>query len=623
MEKEESIITEFVRDSSKDEERIIAAIKEIPFGVGKNLLADFLRGDYVNGSIVKNSLDELASFGCLHIDRDEILEKISLLEKRGIIIIKGNSENPFMKLIRLKEDVEREESSYEYESKTEYPIFKETQITAQDKMVFGELDHFLKDYNDEQKKGIIHQGKNILCVAGAGSGKTAVLVKRIEFLVKYCGVEKNKILAITFTRKAREEMAIRLGENGISVNVETFNSFCEKILQKYSNKIYSRPTRVIKYQEKMIAMSMALMKMKLSLDEAIGKYFSKNQMKNKTRDELVNIFMNDSFSILEYFKMIDKKLYDFSVECEEDDKDKAKMIYTLCVELEHFMKMNGLRDFYDQVIDVISFFKKNPNDIPEYEHILVDEYQDVNSTQILLLELLKKNNLFCVGDPRQSIFGWRGSDISYIMNFTQRHEGSEVIVLKKNYRSTKKIVEFMNTSIVHTKMPPLQSHKTGDEEIKIHKFESEIEEHYFVSQLIKKSQIRRKEIFVLGRTNKQIAELGLMLKKNDIHFVVKNDESPRNIEAKEHEVTLATIHSIKGLEAKMVIVIGCNESNFPCKASDHPIIEMIKLQDYDKEEEERRLFYVAISRAKEKLYLSYSGRKKTNFITEEMESIIK
>jgi DNA helicase-2/ATP-dependent DNA helicase PcrA len=111
------------------------------------------------------------------------------------------------------------------------------------------------------------------------------------------------------------------------------------------------------------------------------------------------------------------------------------------------------------------------------------------------------------------------------------------------------------------------------------------------------------------------------MKIKGISHVVKTDEVKNPKDMKEGDVTLATIHAIKGLEAKKVFVIGSNEQNFPCKASDHPAIEMVKIDDYDKEEEERRLFYVAISRAKEILYVTYSGKKPTYFLNDEMMKI--
>ena len=111
------------------------------------------------------------------------------------------------------------------------------------------------------------------------------------------------------------------------------------------------------------------------------------------------------------------------------------------------------------------------------------------------------------------------------------------------------------------------------------------------------------------------------MKQKNIKHVVKSDELRKPVFSERGDISVATIHAIKGLEAKMVFVVGCNEQNFPCKASDHPVIEMIKIEEYDKEEEEKRLFYVAMSRAINTLYLSYTG-KPTNFITNDMDKII-
>jgi superfamily I DNA/RNA helicase len=291
------------------------------------------------------------------------------------------------------------------------------------------------------------------------------------------------------------------------------------------------------------------------------------------------------------------------------------------------MKTQGLRDYIDQIIDVINLFNKNPQCVPEFEHILIDEYQDVNAMQIELLDLIwKKNpsaNVFAVGDPRQSIFGWRGSDIQYILKFHEKYPECETIHLVKNYRSAKAIVDFMNHSIRNMGVPDLEPENENNSELKIESFDSEEDEQSFVLKNILeylKTGISGENIFVLARTNRQLNEMSQKLKAHSIPHIVKNDELRRPVEGRKGDVTLATIHAIKGLEAKIVFVIGCNELNFPCKASDHPVIEIVKLgmQEYDREEEERRLFYVAISRAKEKLFLTYSGKKPTYFINSEM-----
>ena len=614
-----------VNSSSKDNLeylKILKAIMELPFQVGKNLLFDFLEGSYKNKSVINNKLDELHNFGTLNWHKDKLFQELDRLEQNGMIELSASDYNKFVKVYKLTIKGRNEITNPTLNNKkvVNKINFKNTEITEEDRFKFRELDFFLNKFNEGQKKAIISDANKILCVAGAGSGKTTVLTKRIEFLVKYRNVPPEKILAITFTRKARNEMEKRLMELGIdSVKIHTFNSFCEGVLKKHGDFIYGRPIKVQEYKDKILAMNMALSSLGIDMEDAIVRYFTPQQRKFRTGNQLANSFMNDCFSVMDYFKSTEEDEYDFSEGVENKDKSNAKMIYRIIQYLKSHMEIQGLRDYSDQLIDSVKFLSENSSSIPSFEHILVDEYQDVNSIQIKLLELLNPENLFAVGDPRQSIFGWRGSDINYIINFEKVYGSSEVIHLTKNYRSSKKIVNFMNHSIRELGLPDLEGHLGNVEtEIKIISFDSEETERIFVIDQIKNSNENFGEIFVLARTNRQLMELSQKMKLLKIPHSVKTDEVRRPSNSIENSVTLATIHAIKGLEAKKVFVIGCNEQNFPCKANDHPAVEIVKTENYDKLEEEKRLFYVAISRAKERLYLTYSGKKPTYFITDEM-----
>lgn len=607
--------------------KILKALMELPFQVGKALLADFLNGDYKNKSIVKNSLDKLYNFDSLNWSKDEIYHEIDRLITNGMIELSTSDYNRFVKILKLtikgqNEIIHPTLPKKELKNKIN---FKRTEVTEKDRERFEELKSFLKEYNDKQKKAIISEAEKILCVAGAGSGKTTVLTKRIEFLVKYRGVSPDKILAITFTRKARQEMEKRLYKLNIDnrVKIHTFNSFCEGILRKYGNQIYSRPIRVQSYADKILAMNMALGTLGIDMEEALQSYFTPQQRKFRTGNQLANSFMNDCFSVMDYFKVAGEKGYDFSKDVDVRDRHNAQRVFKITEYLKTHMETQGLRDYTDQILDATNFLKENNSEIPVFEHILIDEYQDVNTMQINLINLLKPKNIFAVGDPRQAIFGWRGADINYILNFEKDYGNSEVIHLTKNYRSTKEIVNFINHSIVSMGLPDLEHHReSNDSKIKIINFESEEVERKFVIKKILKSEVGKNEIFVLVRTNRQLQEFSQEMKNAKISHIIKSDEIQNNTGGIIGNVTLATVHAIKGLEAKKVFVVGCNEQNFPCKASDHPAIEMIKLEDYNKIEEEKRLFYVAISRTKEILYLTYSGKKRTYFISEEMVNMV-
>ena len=606
---------------------VLKALQEIPFGVGKKLLIDFLQGNRKNKSIVNNKLYLKKNFGSMVYEKDELTAMINNLIQNDMIELNSVNANKRWKMLELSVKGKKElEDPVLYKRKLAFNFREtETEITDEDRSLFEEFSNFLSRFNDEQKKAIISDKTHVLCIAGAGSGKTAVLTKKVEFLVKHRSIDPEKILAITFTRKARREMMTRLSEGGLldSVMVETFNSFCEKILRQHNYLIYDKPVRVISYKDRAMMVNNALSKIHMDMSNAVDVYFSDAQMKGKTEEQLANIFRNDCFFIRDYFKFKNKKIAESSFETSSVKHEKSvKMVIAVCNYIEAYMRRYGLRDFADQLIDTIAFFKKHKDLIPRFDHILIDEYQDVNSTQIQLVDFLSPVNIFYVGDPRQSVYGWRGSDIRYILNFEEKYPDCEIITLRKNYRSTGHIVDLINNSIKNMRLADLQSSIEGKKDINLLKFTSEDEEFEFVIQKIIESDLPRNEIFILARTNRQLNELSQLMKAQGVKHVVRSDEIKKSITSRKNDITLATIHAIKGMEAEMVFVIGCNGINFPCKGSEHPVIEMVKVEEYDKEEEERRLFYVAMSRAKNSLYLTYSGNKPTYFISNSMKKMI-
>jgi len=601
---------------------ILKALNDIPFGVGKKLLIDFLNGNKENESIKRNKLYDLNSFGTMAYDKDELNQIIDNLLLNNLIQQTSVNGNRFWKVMELTEKGKEEILNPQLHKKKLANNFRaeKTNITEKDRELFKAFNSFLEQYNDEQKKAITSNKEHILCIAGAGSGKTTVLTKRIEFLINYRSVPTNKILAITFTRKARQEMIKRLGED---IRIETFNSFCEKVLRLHNDLIYDKQVRVISYKDKIIIINKTLFNLKLDINKAIDIYFTYAQKRSKTNEQLANIFMNDCFFIRDYFKFKHKKIAKEAFQTSDIKHERsAELVYSVCTHIEEFMRKHGLRDFADQLLDTLSLFENHPELIPKFDHILIDEYQDVNSTQIKFIDTLNPPNIFAVGDPRQSIYGWRGSDIKYILNFEDKYKDCEIITLTKNYRSSTPIVNIINSSIKKLGLPDLESENEFKKDIKLLKFNSEPAEFEFIIQSILNSKIPRNEIFVLARTNRQLNELSNSLKLRKIKHILRSDEVKRTTLLKEQDITLATIHAIKGLEAELVFVIGCSPNNFPCKGSEHPVVDMVKVNEYDKEEEERRLFYVAMSRAKKHLYMSYSTKTPTYFMTKDMLDLL-
>jgi len=599
--------------------KILKGLIELPFQVGKNLLADYLRGNYKNSSISRNRLDNLPGFESMTWDKNKIILEIERLIQNNLIELVQSTYNPNIKLLSITIRGQNEIAKPTLQ-KTNLTI-AETNINDNDKQLFKQYSKFLNRYNDEQKKAIISSAKNILCIAGAGAGKTTVLTKRIEFLIRYQKVAPEKILAITFTRKARETMQKRLQHLNIAgVNIHTFNSFCETILRKYESRIYAKKMRVINYSDKILALNMAVTSIGLDIDTILNEYFTTQQKQFKTRSQLINSFMSDCFAVIDYLKISEQEERDWVQDVSMKEKTNAERIYRIIKFLKKHMETQGLRDYTDQILDAVKFFKQYTSSIPEYSHILVDEYQDVNALQVRLLKLLNSPNMFVVGDPRQSIFGWRGSDINFILKFDKDFGETETIHLKKNYRSMQKIVRFMNLAIKNMELPDLDAHLQNNAQIHIKGFPNEDAEREFIIQELEKTT-ELDNTFILARTNKSLMELSQNLKAKKIDHTIRTDESRGRTNDKPKGVTLATVHAIKGLEAKKILIMAANEGNFPSRASDHPAIELIKQTNYNREEEERRLFYVAISRAREELVITHT-KKASYYITDDMKKLI-
>ncbi len=257
-------------------------------------------------------------------------------------------------------------------------------------------------------------------------------------------------------------------------------------------------------------------------------------------------------------------------------------------------------DFNDLISRSISLFK-NHEDITnkfksKYRYILVDEFQDVNNLQVELIKLLltEQTQLFCVGDDWQSIYGFRGSNVSYIIDFEKHFPNPTVIKLNLNYRSTQNIVGASNEVIKHNKFKiekEIHASKISEHKIVLYAGNSEEENLDFAVAEVRRflnEGINADEILFLYRRSKMFTPYFFKFKNEGLRIPGK------------------TIHAAKGLEAKVVFIIGLTEGygGFPDIWLEDRIFQVIKKANHDLLlEEERRLFYVAITRAKEKLFL--------------------
>lgn len=614
---------------------ILKSFDELPFNIGKKSLVDFVKGN-PNPTIDKNNLSELNSYGCLYmLDLREVFSIIDWLISKNLLQLE--TINGGFQVVKRTLEGGKEA----YDSKLDFDIskvgnkdvnisfkgdFDISRVTKSDRKLFTQFDFFLNKYNEEQKKAIISNEKNILCIAGAGTGKTTVLTKRIEFLKKFKSVDESNILAITFTRKAKQEMESRLKRLDIkNVSIETFNSFCEKLLQKYEDLVYGEnEVRVATFSDKIRIIRNVMDKLSINLDSIADDYFNKKQLRDKSGDELFFVFVNDIFTIIDFYKNEDSEMIKFfELEKNSVKRRVSKAIYEIAHYTEIELKKRHLRDFSDQILDVLKLFKENKNIIPKFKHILVDEFQDLNKVQYELLKLLGAENNFAVGDPRQAIYGWRGSEVKYVIDYPKEFTPCEVISLNKNYRSNSDIVSVFNEVIKPMKLDDLEANnKVENNSLYLIEQDNEKLERIFVAEAIKKSENKNNEIFVLARTNRILDNFADTFSQMGIDYVVKSEEDyKQEVEPTENQVILATVHSIKGMEAKEVYVVNANTLSYPNRVADNYVLSLVKKsKDYDKEDEELRLFYVALSRAKEKLVISYTGNL-TKFISSEMLSL--
>lgn len=333
--------------------------------------------------------------------------------------------------------------------------------------------------------------------------------------------------------------------------------------------------------------------------------------------EDVKDFVKQILRITDMIKVENCSLDSILEKARKDQHERVRNFYELAIPIVkhyiHYCTNKSYLDFNDLISRCTSLFK-NHTDISnnyknKYQYILVDEFQDVNNLQVELIKLLltEKSQLFCVGDDWQSIYGFRGSNVGYIVEFEKHFNEAKTIKLNLNYRSTQNIVGASNEVIKHNKFKiekDVWASKKSEHKIVVFSGNNNEENVHFclekVRELIKEG-VNNDEILFLYRRSKMFTP----------YFFRFKDESIR--------VQNKTIHAAKGLEAKVVFILGLIEGGggFPDIWLEDRIFQVIKKANHDLlMEEERRLFYVALTRAKEKLFLITEKGNESSFLKE-------
>lgn len=351
--------------------------------------------------------------------------------------------------------------------------------------------------NDAQKKAVESESEVILCLAGAGTGKTSTLTNRIAHLYEN-RVGCSSMLALTFTRLAGKEMKERvinlIGPEGEKLFCNTFHAFCVKVLKEYGYLLgYDKEFTIYDQEDRESIIT------KIIEDFKYGKW---------TNTKTV-------IAILEGSRAID---------CGEED--------AVIKEYYWILKRNNAIDLDMLLTETLKLFieypevQKNYNN--QYEYMFVDEFQDTNDIQMQIIKAINSKNLFVVGDDFQAIYGWRRAKTEYIINFLKYYPNAEIIKLEENYRSTEQIITAANNLIEHNvnqTKKVLKAHKTGTEieYIKAENIGNEV--NIIAGKILEDSQYSNYAI--LTRTNKQMEPFIQTFKAFNIPYqVLSNKEDP-------------------------------------------------------------------------------------------------
>ncbi|HBB37285.1 MAG: ATP-dependent DNA helicase PcrA [Candidatus Moranbacteria bacterium GW2011_GWC1_45_18] len=355
----------------------------------------------------------------------------------------------------------------------------------------------IKGLNEQQREAVLSTEGPVLVVAGAGSGKTRLLVHRIAYLIKEKKVSPRQILAVTFTNKAAEEMKERIkkllvGDFRFQPWMGTFHHICVRILRSEIDKIGYKKNFVI-YDD---SDQRALVKKIMKENEISAEQFNPRAMLaviSKAKGELMKV--EDYISGESYFERIVARVYG--------------------AYQKNLLENNAL-DFDDILQKTVELFQKFPDILEKYQnvfrYILVDEYQDTNQAQYVLVNLLaqRHRNLCVVGDDWQSIYAFRGADVRNILDFEKDYPEAKVVKLERNYRSTQKILDAAYGVIsknIRRKDKKLWTDNIEGHDVVLYKASDEQDEAGFIireiQRIVEEEGLSLDDFVVLYRTNAQ------------------------------------------------------------------------------------------------------------------------
>ena len=398
----------------------------------------------------------------------------------------------------------------------------------------------LNKLNATQKLAVEAVEGPVLIFAGAGSGKTRVLTHKLFHLVNENLYRPEEILAVTFTNKAAKEMKERvmklLKKNELDLSMGTFHSICAKILREDIEVLgFSRHFAIYDVKDQL-----DLIKVLFEQFEISKTLITPNQLRNQ-----ISLFKNKMMD----FRTVDRKARTIL----------EKTVSKIYMEYQKNLKLNDALDFDDLLTFPLEIFKKKPPTLKKYQkrwkYILVDEYQDTNRAQFQFLTNLAKahKNICVVGDDDQSIYGWRGAEVSNILDFEKTFSSCRVFTLEKNYRSTQEILNAATSVVMNNDNRAsknlVAANGSGETLGLIETIDEQEEASAIISSIEKEIKLNKRtfnKFSVLYRTNAQSRALEESFIRQGIPYNIVG--SVRFYERKEVKNVLAYLRLIVNLK---------------------------------------------------------------------------
>ena len=495
----------------------------------------------------------------------------------------------------------------------------------------------------EQYKIATSNDKELLVVAGAGSGKTFTIVGRIWYLINVKKVKPEEILCISYTKDASNSLKNKLlKEFSIDMNVYTFHKLAINILRdKNIDFTIASPDLLDLCIEEYLRIDI------LEYPEQLKYLRFILKINWHSREEYLKILDDKKVEIDKFIKIVSTfiKLYKcngYEINYFKEILDKLNkkllkridcyyilIIFNIYVKYSKYLIDNNELDFDDLILEATKVVNKSKY-IKKFKYIIIDEYQDSSYIRFnLIKEIVNCNDSYfmAVGDDFQSIYKFSGSDIGLFINFQDYFKKGKILKIQTTYRNSQELVNIAGNFIMQNKKQikkEMKSNSHIEKPIKIVYFDKEKDDFYRLCLYLERNN--KCNILVLGRNNNDIKKYvgdNLVLTE-DKKIILKNRKLEKNIVNNENtnkmNISYMTMHRSKGLECDDVIIINLKDEalGFPSKIEQDKILEYIR-KDTKKDflDEERRLFYVALTRAKENVYL-FTPRKKASVFVKEL-----